>query len=257
MKKLYYTVFVSIIILYITFRFLCIINEKFLSKHELVFYTCFFGQNNNIANKIPTIPSNYYDCYYFTNNKSTYDLLQNTKWICIFVDIPIKDTDTENAMDAKELKACPHHFDILNKYDYNCYFDSKIYVDEYKVNDMINNILKISDYLYIIPIHPFIKNSVWDEYNECLLQERYAIEKDKYFNYINKQLNSGLLSTDDVHYTTHFIIIKNTPKTNEINELWFEHIKECGIECQISFFFIQQIYKKYIYRINTYSGYKY
>jgi len=223
-------------------------------KNKLVYYTCFFGDNNNIANMINDPPSNYYDCYYFTNNQLTYNSLINTNWIPIFIDIPIKDTLTENAMDAKELKACPHHFKELTKYEYTCYFDSKLIVKSNEVEDMINNILKDSQFLYIVSKHPFLtSNNVWDEYNESFHQPRYAIEKDKYYNYIIKQLNNGLSDTSDVHYQTGFIIRKSSEKTNEINDLWYEHIKECGIECQISFFFIQQIYKKYIYTIETYG----
>jgi hypothetical protein len=122
---------------------------------------------------------------------------------------------------------------------------------------MIDTTLLNSNYLYIIPKHPFLKPNIWNEYNESIKQERYAIEKDKYKNYIENQLNNGLSETDDVHYTTHFIIRKKSNMTNIINELWYKHILECGIECQISFFFIQQIYKKYIYPIETYDGYNY
>jgi len=45
---------------------------------------------------------------------------------------------------------------------------------------------------------------------------------------------------------TGFILRKNSDMTNKINEIWFEHIKQCGIECQISFFFIYQMYKEFM-----------
>ena len=225
--------------------------KKLYNKNKIAFYTCFFGGNDNIANKINNPPSKYYDCYYFTNNKNTYNSLKNTGWIPIFIDIPIKESLTDNAMDAKELKACPHHYDILNKYEYSCYFDSKMYIKEDDVENMID-ILTDSKYLFILGKHPFVKPNVWNEYNESLYQERYAIQKDRYHNYIMKNLNNGLKETAKNHYQTGFILRKSSSKTNEINELWHEHIKECGIECQISFFFIQQIYEEYIYPIDMY-----
>jgi hypothetical protein len=250
MKYYIYTFFILffIIIFYYT-------NSKQINynRNKLVYYTCFFGDNNNIANKINNPPSLKYDCYFFTNNQNTYESLKNTNWIPIFINIPIKKTLTENAMDAKKLKACPHHFDILNKYEYTCYFDSKLYVKCHEVESMIDNIFTSDDYLYIMGRHPFVKPNIWNEYNEAMHQERYAIEKERYYNYIMKQLNNGLKDTVENHYQTGFIIRRSSSKTNEINELWYKHIKECGIECQISFFFIQQIYRPHIYTINTYG----
>jgi hypothetical protein len=225
-------------------------------NNKLVFYTCFFGNDTNYANVITPIPSTKYDCYYFTNNQKTLELLKDTKWTSIFVDIPIKNTCTENAMDAKDLKARPNSYDILNKYEYTCYLDSKLEIDGIKVENLINTV-ENENILYIICKHPYISSNVWDEYNTAInYQNRYFIEKDKYYNYINKQLSLGLSNTVDNHYQTGFIIRKTTEKTMEINELWYEHIKDCGIECQISFFFIQQIYKNYIHPILINDVYK-
>ena len=241
---------ISIFLSIITIIILYYINYNLKSK--IVFYTCFFGDNNNSANKINNAPSLYYDCYYFTNNKENIKLLKHTNWIPIFINIPIKKTLNENAMDSKELKACPHHFAILNNYEYSCYFDSKLNVNSYKIEKLINAVYQNNNYLYIVSIHPFVKSNIWQEYIESQYQERYRLEKDNYVKYIVKQLNSGLKEDSDFHYQTGLIIRKSSSKTNEINELWYKHIKECGIECQISFFFIQQIYKKYIYPIDAY-----
>ena len=102
----------------------------------------------------------------------------------------------------------------------------------------------------MIPIHPFLNtNSVWNEFNESLKQERYKLEKIKYENYIYKQMIYGLTDymSNSNHYTTHLIIRKNNDIIRELNSKWYEHIQECGIECQISFYFIQQIYKNFIW----------
>ena len=37
---------------------------------NLAFYTYFYGSDNNVAFKIPVIPSLKYNCYYYTNNKT-------------------------------------------------------------------------------------------------------------------------------------------------------------------------------------------
>jgi hypothetical protein len=226
------------------------IKIKYKEQNFLAYYTCFFGNNSNVANVIRKPPSQYHDCYYFTNNKETYEKIKNSLWKPILLDIPIKNDLTEDAKDSKELKACPHFFDILNNYKYSCYIDSKINVNEGKIYDIIEEKLEHTNYLFVLRKHPFIKNNVWDEFNECLKQKRYQKEKQKYFNYINEQIKNGLKIKSNVHFTTNFILRKNNEITKKINETWFEHIKQCGIECQISFFFIYQMYKEFISEID-------
>lgn len=227
---------------------------------NLAFYTCFFGEDTSVANIIPEVPTNKYDCYYFTNNITTYNKLLNTKWKRILLTIPIKETYNLNSMDSKELKACPNHYPILNDYDYTCYFDSKLTIDAIGVEKLIETELSNTQKLMILPKHNYLtlnnwKPNVWYEFNECLHQQRYYIEKNRYFNYIQKQLDKGLVDTNKTHYSTHFIIRKNSMLTNKINDLWLEHINECGIECQISFFFINQLYSDYIKPIESYQCY--
>ena len=44
-------------------------------------------------------------------------------------------------------------------------------------------------------------------------------------------------------------------KINLINETWYAHIQECGIQDQISFFFVKQLFDAYIFPF-TESQYK-
>lgn len=231
--------------------------KRYNKNREIVFYSCFFGNDTNVANKVPFLPSNKYDCYFFTNNPSSYEKLKNTGWNRVFLsNIPIKDDDVGDSFDSKELKSCPHHYEVLNNYDHSCYFDSKVYVDENRIIEHIKNMTK-NNKIFSIPQHPFLANNVWNEYRECLHQPRYYKEKDKYYSYINKQLSLGLKDNMQYHYTTNFIIRKTGKEVMELNEKWYEHIKICGIECQISFFFIQQLYKDYINTIDYGDGFSY
>ena len=223
----------------------------------LVFYTCFFGDDHSVANKIPVLPTKEYDCYYFTNNVNTYNNLKHTGWNRVFMnDVPIKNEYNGNSMDSKELKACPHRFQILNQYKYSCYFDSKLRLDIDKIKTNLANLINTEDKTFLLARHPFLKsNIVWDEYNECLKQQRYYNEKEQYETYIKNQISLGLSDTSDIHYTTTFLIRKHNETTNKINEEWLRHIRECGIECQISFFFIQQLFKPHVYSIDYYDGF--
>jgi hypothetical protein len=248
-KKIYIYLFILILLL-TTYLIVKILNikENFIhnkEKNYICYYTVFIGSNNNVAFKIPKLPSQYYDCYYYTNNKKLYDLLQNTKWKSKLLEIPVSDDEIKSAMDAKHLKARPDLYDDLNKYNYTVYFDSKLNLN---CDSDIENIIdtKMKQYPMILRRHNNLKN-VWEEFDESMTQERYKKEKYKYITYINKNLEKGLSATAKNHYVTNFIIRDNkNPIVKEINKTWYEHILECGIECQISFSFIQQIYSDYI-----------
>ena len=113
-----------------------------------------------------------------------------------------------------------------------------------------------SDKTIIFAKHAFIKsNNVWDEFNESMKQPRYFAQKEQYEKYINQKLSQGLTPVSDIHHVTGFIIRKHCEMTNQINEEWYKHIKECGIQCQISFFFVQQMYKAHIYPVEYYDGF--
>jgi len=79
-------------------------------------------------------------------------------------------------------------------------------------------------------------------------QERYKLESEKYINYINNQTYKGLSIITDYHCQCGFLIsnIKHE-KIKEINTTWYQHIQECGIQDQISFFFVKQLFNDYIY----------
>jgi hypothetical protein len=226
---------------------------------KIAFYTCFFGADSNERNKIPPSPK-LNDCFFFTNNPNTYANLENTDWTPVFVDIPVKNNLTMDAMDAKHLKACPYMYPQLNGYDATCYFDSALKVNTEEVIELANNAFTYSNYNMLIARHPFI-SATWppsarSEFANAMLQPRYAAEREKYEKYMAEQIQSGLLETDDIHYATGFIVRKNNMEMRRLGEVWYRHIMTCGIECQISFFFVQQMFKGKIYGIEPYSCFK-
>jgi hypothetical protein len=226
---------------------------------KIAFYTCFFGADSNERNKIPPSPK-LDDCFFFTNNPNTYANLEKTGWNRIFIDIPVKHNLTADAMDAKHLKACPYMYPELNGYDATCYFDSALKVNTEEVIELVNKAFTYSNYDMLIARHPFISatwpTSAKSEFANAMLQPRYAAERDKYERYMAQQILSGLLETDDIHYATGFIVRKNNMEMRKLGEVWYRHILECGIECQISFFFVQQMFKGKIYGIEPYSCFK-
>jgi hypothetical protein len=228
-------------------------------RFDLAFYTYFYGGNNNIAFTIPKIPSFKYKCYYYTNNKSLYDMLQHTHWISIFVDKPTKDdvkTTTyyeqksiESCMAGKHIKAVPEDFQELKEHDYLCFLDSKLdKINDAFIEQHIQTYFIEKNYALLLREHPFIKNSVWQEYEVSMHQERYRLESQSYKTYINNQLNTGLKDEINQHCTTN-LLLRNMKheKINDLNNTWYAHIQECGIQCQISFFFVKQLFDDCIF----------
>jgi hypothetical protein len=220
-----------------------------MSNLNLAFYTYFFGKNDNPSFAIPDIPSLKYKCYYYTNNKTIFEKLKETEWIGIFIDIEFKDDVYIPNMYGKHLKSMPQEYQELKDYDYLCFFDSKI--NNLNVNFIEDNIHKyfINDNkALILRLHDYITtNNVWSEFRLSMYQPRYYNDRYRYLNYINNQLNNGFKATDDYHCVCGYLIrnMKHT-KIIELNSTWYNHIKECGIQDQISFFFAKQLFKDYI-----------
>jgi hypothetical protein len=216
--------------------------------YNLAFYTYFYGSDNNSAFKIPELPSLKYKCYYYTNNQSIFVLLKDTNWIGIYINIPTNDDLIQSCMIGKHLKAMPQEYNELKEYDYLCFLDSKLdKVNEQFVEHFIYKYFIENNYALLLRKHWFICNNVWDEYNASLYQKRYIMQKEQYENYIRKQINCGLSEITENHCACGFLIrnMKHV-KMLEINAKWYEHIQECGIQDQISFFFVKQLFNEYI-----------
>ena len=226
-----------------------------MSNLNLAFYSYFFGSNNNIAFAIPYIAHLKYKCYYYTNNKTIFEQLKETNWIGIFIDIEFKDDIYEPNMYGKHLKAMPHEYQEIKDYDYLCFIDSKLpKLNEQFIENIIDKYFINDDKALILRNHFVINtNNVWSEYTLSMHQERYYNERDKYNNFIMKQLNLGFKEIDDYHCATGYLIRNmKHKKIIELNSTWYNHIQECGIQCQIAFFFTKQMFKDCIIPFSEY-----
>lgn len=220
---------------------------------DLAFYTCFYGNDMNEAFKIPELPSLKYNCYFYTNNKLMLEELKNTKWISIYDDIPIDDNIIESCMTAKRVKVLPHEYKELQHYSYLCFLDSKLEkINENFVEEYITTYFIEQNYALLLRNHPWVRsNNIWNEYNESMTQERYIVHSDNYKNYIENQINKGLKETTNYHCACGFLIRNmKHEKIKEINTTWYQNIQECGIQDQISFFFVKQLFDDCIYSIS-------
>jgi hypothetical protein len=219
-----------------------------MQSYNLAFYTYFYGSDANPAFKIPALPSLKYKCYYYTNNKTIIKNLQNTNWIGIYDDNPTSDDLIESCMVGKHVKTMPQEYIELKDYNYLCFLDSKLEkVNEKFVETFINKYFIEQNYALLLREHWFIRNNIWNEYNESMKHDKYVLEREKYMNYIQNQVKNGLSEITQHHCACGFIIRNmKHDKILENNKTWYQHIQECGIQDQISFFFVKQLFNGYI-----------
>jgi hypothetical protein len=214
----------------------------------LAYYTSFAGPDSKIADiwgygQIPPVPSDVFDCYYFTNNKTLFDRLQSTKWIPVFIDKMHKDDVYDSNIVAKEPKVCPHRFKELQNYEYLVYQDTKLSL---KGDAIILNLIQNHGKQFMLFAMQHYGQLIGDtsvkrEFDTSMNQERYANERHRYEAYIKNQVDLGFNPNDTLHVACGFLIRNNThPRMVELNELWYSHILECGIQDQISFYFVKQ-----------------
>ena len=218
----------------------------------ICFYSCFFGPTEAECNIINAVPSTEHDCYYYTNNYDTYKKLKATLWKPRFVPVCIKRDENINCFDSKLMKSCPHFIDELNEYEYTVYLDTSL-----MLNITVDELLKIIETkdkpMLLVPhrFWPLAKDAITVEYAKSMEMSRYTREKDRIVSYIHKKMQNSFSLSVPVHFETGFIIRKqNDPLTKEINEKWYEEIGECGIQCQISFGFVQQMFPERISPLN-------
>ena len=223
--------------------------------YKLAFYSCFYGSDSNKTFSIPPLPSKQYKCYFYTNNQSMILRLKHTGWIAIFDNKPSTDDLIESCMLGKYVKVLPHKCRELQAYDYTCFLDSKYgKVKDGFVEKFIDTYFIKNHYALLLREHWFVPPCIWDEYSVSVglnpnfrKQQRYILQKDQYHRYIEKQLSTGLHERVDHHSCCGFLIRNmKHPYINQLNNTWYEHIQECGIQDQISFFFVKQIFHDYI-----------
>lgn len=220
---------------------------------NLAYYTCFYGSDNNPCFHVPELPSLKNNCFFFTNNKSIFNLLSQTNWITIYQDIKTSDDLIQSCFTGKHIKCLPELYTPLQQYNYLIFFDNKLpKINDITIQDAIVENFIQQNYAMILRVHCFLPHgSVYDEFNESMKQLRYQAQKKMYEFYIESQLKFGLQSSTPSHYMCGFIIRNMThPKIRDINLTWYDHILQCGIQDQISFYFVKQLFEDCITHFN-------
>lgn len=211
---------------------------------SLAFYTGFFGGDSNWAAVIPPLPTQNHPCFYFTNNTNIFNRLESTGWRRVWLDIPIYNDNNKDAMASKELRCCPERFTELQGYSYLCWIDSKIAFTSWDKFTVMLESLHTSTAVLAATAHPLPYKTVWDEYETAIQYEKYAKEKESYKRYIEEELTGGASPDKPQRICCGFRLMKMSDKRRCLGETWLSHIHRCGIEDQISWQFVHQLFEE-------------
>jgi beta-1,4-mannosyl-glycoprotein beta-1,4-N-acetylglucosaminyltransferase len=174
----------------------------------------------------------------------------------VLAHIPTVNASTEvsivNAMHSKLLKVFPQMLASRatgKTYDFVIWMDNKYDIDWQRAWATINNWPQNAA---VMMPRPVVCCGINKTFNDCMKQERYAIGRNQLQAYIDKQVNEGFSLTeadprDDHSFATGFIVYNmHHENTTKIQALWYEHIQQAGIQCQISMFFVAQRFRQNI-----------
>lgn len=217
------------------------------SNIDLAYYCVHYTDTQSKSCPLPRPPSLAHDCYYFTNNKDMYKRLidSNSHWIAVLVDPDIQYNEFTATLRSKLYKSSPHKIPQLQKYQYTCYFDTNVdIIDDSIIKNLMNEELIKNGKAIVMMSHSGIQD-LWKEFHVSMEQWRYRREKDAYLKYIQKQIDDGLkdVYSDLPHLCTGFGLRNmRHPQINALNDTFWEHINQCGLECQIAFYFVKQLF---------------
>ena len=206
---------------------------------NLAIYSTYCGPTKDV-----TFTDHRYGCYpsfFFTNNPEMLFRAGRAGWQGLFLgDLPLSDDPVVSATQAKLVKAAPHLFAELQPFDFTFYVDDKHILDESRVERVVAKLVADNSPL-AIRRHPCPPPNVLYEYSVSLEQPRYYQQRGMMIDYITAQLAQGLSVTAANRYWTS-AILRNMrhADTATINAMWLDHINQCGIQCQVSFFFVAQ-----------------
>jgi len=212
---------------------------------KIAFYTVFTGNNNTSGYAIPQAQEGF-DNYFFTNNETLFNILKDTQWIPKLITERSGDDYIASTMDSKRLKVNPFLSEDLSSYEFTCFRDTKI--DSLSMSKVLD-IIKDNSYAMALIEHWFLQPEVYAEFNESMLQPRYKSQEDQILSYIRRMESEGLSLKTSYHLACGFIIRNMKHKDVErIGKTWQEHINECGIQDQISMFFVKQLFDRQCFR---------
>jgi hypothetical protein len=211
---------------------------------ELAVYTTYCGTFKNKTmhlNRICSIIPH----YFVSNNLDVPCLALDLGYIPVHLDVEVSDDPILSAYQAKIVKVLPHTIKPLNSFKFLFYKDDKILIDPSRIKEFMNILVENDGSLAIRPHNLFSGNLLY-EFGAAMGHDRYRDEWDQSINYITEELRNGASLECQMYMTGVILRNMSHPDTISINDLWWQHVCRCGIECQISFDIVAQRYRSIV-----------
>jgi hypothetical protein len=205
---------------------------------DLAFYSTYCGSTENKTFNPQPVESAY-PYFFISNNEEVLSESAKVGYSPIFLKMEVTSNPVLSAYQAKVAKVLPHLIEPLTKFDFLFYKDDKISINEEKIENSVRTLIETDSSTSIRP-HPFMSGNILYEFGEAMLQTRYKLQWHQTVAYITEELKNGVQLTCQMYWTSAILRNMRHSDTAKINNLWWEHINRCGIECQISFDVIAQ-----------------
>jgi hypothetical protein len=184
-----------------------------------------------------------YPSYFISNNREVLDAAGQKGWNPLFLEnAEVTPDPIISAAQSKISKVLPHLIPQLSEYDFLFYVDDKYTINEELIIPLVQTLYDNNSPI-AMKKHPFLNSNILSEYTESLKQPRYFAQRQLMMSYIAAQVKNGLVLDSETHFATGCILRDmRHPDIKKLNETWHQHIRQCGIECQVSFFFITQLF---------------
>lgn len=215
---------------------------------KIAVYTTYCGSADRATAQTRMV-SDKYPHYFISNNQYNMDVFcKFTGWKPVYLDFEVTDNYAVSSMQAKYAKALPHKFPELAEYDYLLYVDDKITFNVDRMEEWLQILNEKNSPLaarkhWHLPSNP---SNVLHEFGESMYQQRYVYYSRQCANYIADRVAEGYSLYGEYAFMTN-IILRNMrhPDTVAINEMWYNHIEQSTICCQVPFHFVAQKFNNF------------
>jgi hypothetical protein len=211
---------------------------------NLAVYSTFCGTDSNAGCVVHPATTDY-PCYMFSNNELFLERARSAGWIPVLLPqfMPPSEDATESAQQSKFAKTRPDLLAELQPYEFTLYTDTKLNLDQNLFHQCVYD-LKVLGAPIGMREHWYLEHNIWYEFHEAIWQKRYEQQAAQMRDYILRRLKAPgfRASGDGVQLYATGVILRNMrhPDINRINAMWQADVDQCGIQCQISFFFVAQ-----------------
>lgn len=208
---------------------------------KIAVYSNFYGGDHLINGNFNPVVAHTYPHFFYTNNAVAHHKAQGAGWTAISVPTPVSADPAVSNMQCKLEKVMPHILPELRGFDILIYRDAKMKGLDFAMLPKIISRMQAINAVAAFVVHP---RCVIDEVVESMFQPRYLKDRSRIVGYVNEELAAGWAPVCPIHHGCN-ISVRNQrhEDTEAMNTTWMRHIERCGVQDQISFHFIAQMFK--------------